>query len=270
MLIPLGLVVGAFGTLVGAGGGFVLVPALLLIYPERKPELIASMGLFVVFANSVSGAFAYSRLGRIDYRSAAWFAAGTFPGALIGALVVGYIPRRTFDGMFAVVLGGIGLFLLLRKLGTAIQPPVTGRGVVTREIRDKDGVLYFYSFQLWKGVAMSAIIGFLSSLLGIGGGVIHVPVMATMLHFPVYIATATSQTVLAFMAGEGTIVHFATGTLTWDRALWQAALLAVGAVPGAQIGARLARRIRSATILRALAVALLLVAARLALKAIQG
>ncbi len=270
MLIPLGLVVGAFGTLVGAGGGFVLVPVLLLIYPDRKPELIASMGLFVVFWNSLSGAIAYARLGRVDYRSAAWFAAGTFPGALVGAVVVGYVPRRTFDAIFAAVLGGIGLFLILRRGGAAIQPPVSGRGVVTREIRDHEGVMYFYSFHLWKGVAMSALIGFLSSLLGIGGGVIHVPVMATMLHFPVYIATATSQTVLAFMAGEGTIVHFVSGTLTWDRSLWQASLLAVGAVPGAQVGARLARRFRSATILKALAVALLLVAARLGLKAWRG
>ncbi|MGD9935584.1 MAG: TSUP family transporter, partial [Dehalococcoidia bacterium] len=71
LLVLLGAAVGVFGTLVGAGGGFILVPVLLLFYPDRKPEEIASIGLFVVFANSVSGSIAYGRQGRIDYRSAA-------------------------------------------------------------------------------------------------------------------------------------------------------------------------------------------------------
>jgi uncharacterized protein len=270
LLILLGAAVGAFGTLVGAGGGFVLAPALLLLYPERKPELISAMSLFVVFANSVSGTVAYGLQRRVDWRSAAWFAVGTFPGALAGAIVVGYLPRRGFDGLFAVTLGAVGLMLLLRRSGGRIQPPVQGRGITRRELRDGDGVRYFYAFHLGKGVLISAGIGFVSSLLGIGGGVIHVPVMVTTLHFPVHIAAATSQAVLVFMAGEGTIVHFASGTLEPGRPLTQAVFLALGAVPGAQVGARLSRRVRSTVILRALAVALALVAVRLGVKAAAG
>jgi hypothetical protein len=269
-LIPLGIVVGTFGTLVGAGGGFVLVPVLLLLYPHKEAETITSMSLFVVCANAASGTVAYARQKRIDFNSGFWFVAGTFPGAIAGAIVVGYIPRRTFDAIFAAVLTGIGLFLVLRSSGTAISEPVTGRGVVRRRITDAQGNTFAYAFNLWKGVTISTGIGFLSSLLGIGGGVIHVPVMATMLHFPVHIATATSQFVLMFMAGEGTAVHFATGALSWDHSLFQAALLALGAVPGAQIGARLSHRIHGGIIMRALAAALVLVGARLALKAIQG
>ena len=97
LLIPLGVVVGTFGTLVGAGGGFVLVPVLLLLYPERNPQTITSMSLLVVCANAASGSLAYARQKRIDYRSGWWFVLGTFPGAIAGAIVVGYIPRRTFD-----------------------------------------------------------------------------------------------------------------------------------------------------------------------------
>jgi uncharacterized protein len=270
LLIPLGVIVGAFGTLVGAGGGFVLAPALLLLYPERKPELISSMSLFVVFANSVSGTVAYGLQRRVDWRSAAWFALGTFPGALAGAIVVGYVPRQAFDGLFAVSLGVIGLYLFLRRPGGRILEPVRGRGVTHRELRDREGVRYFYSFHLAKGVAASAAIGFFSSLLGIGGGVIHVPVMVTILHFPVHIAAATSQAVLVFMAGEGTVVHFASGTLEPGRPLTQACFLALGAIPGAQLGARLSRKVRSTVILRALSVALILVAVRLGVKAVAG
>jgi uncharacterized membrane protein YfcA len=265
--VLLGAAVAVFGTLVGAGGGFILVPVLLLMHPDREPADIAAIGLLVVFANSVSGSIAYARQRRIDYRSAAWFAGATLPGALAGALVVGLVPRRAFDAIFGAVLMAVGAFLVLRKMPTAIREPLRGRGVVHRELRDADGITYIYAFQLWKGVATSLGIGFISSLLGIGGGVIQVPVMATMLRFPIHIATATSQLVLAFMSGEGTAVHIATGTLSWDGALAEGVLLSIGAVAGAQAGARIARRTRGSAILRALAGALILVGARLIAKA---
>jgi len=255
---------------VGAGGGFILVPILLFLYPKKDPETITAISLFVVWANATSGSLAYGFQKRIDYRSGGWFAVATLPGAVAGAIVVGFIPRRTFDGMFAAVLVVLGLLLLLRRASNAIQPPVTGWSTVSRSITDKQGHTYRYSFQMWKGVAISTVVGFMSSLLGIGGGVIHVPVMATILHFPVHIAAATSHFVLAFMALEGTGVHFATGALELDRSLAQAVMLAIGAVPGAQAGAYLSRHVHDTHIIRALAVGLVLVGVRLAIKAIQG
>jgi uncharacterized membrane protein YfcA len=239
----------------------------LLIYPEREPGEIAAVGLFVVFANSISGSIAYGRQRRIDYRSAWWFIGGTLPGALLGALVVGYMPRQLFDLLFGLLLVGLGLFLLFRRTTTAIREPVTGRWVVSRHLHDREGFTYVYAFQAWKAVGSSLAIGFLSSLLGIGGGVIQVPFMATALHFPVHIAAATSQFVLAFMSAEGTAVHFATGNLGFDSTLVGAVFLAAGAVAGAQAGARLARRLRSEVIFRVLAVALVLVGVRLLLLA---
>jgi hypothetical protein len=255
---------------VGAGGGFVLVPVLLFLYPEKDPAEITAISLFVVWANATSGSIAYGLQRRIDFRSGAWFALATLPGAIAGAVIVGYIPRRAFDGIFAAVLVSIGLFLLLRRVSTMIQPPVTGWSTVRRQLTDRENNTYRYSFQMWKGIATSGAIGFVSSLLGIGGGVMHVPVMATVLHFPVHVAAATSQFVLAFMAAEGTAVHFSTGTLSADRSLFQAVMLAVGAVGGAQAGARIARRVHGGYIMRTLAAALILVGLRLGLKAISG
>lgn len=245
-----------------------LVPVLLLLYPHEDPETITAMSLLVVCANATSGSIAYARQKRIDYRSGIWFAIATLPGAVGGAVVVGYVPRRLFDALFAAALVAIGIVLMVRSQSTAIQPPVTGRGVVRRQITDARGNTFVYSFQLWKGVAISTVVGFVSSLLGIGGGVIHVPVMATMLHFPVHIAAATSHFVLAFMSAEGTAVHVATGTLSWDQPLARAVLIGAGAIPGAQIGARLSHYIHGGIIIRALAGALVLVGLRLALKAL--
>lgn len=261
---------GTFGTLVGAGGGFVLVPVLLLVYPHKEPETITAMSLLVVCANASSGSIAYARQKRIDYRSGGWFAVATLPGAIAGAIVVGYIPRREFDGLFAAVLVVLGCYLAFRSSVQALAEPITGRGVVHRQITDSHGNTFAYSFQMWKGIVISAGVGFVSSLLGIGGGIIHVPVMATVLHFPVHIAAATSHFVLAFMSAEGTAVHLLTGTLNWDRSLAQAVLIGLGAIPGAQLGALLSHRLHGGLIIRALAGALILVGLRLALQAITG
>ena len=120
-----------------------------------------------------------------------------------------------------------------------------------------------YGYNLWQGIGISAVVGFVSSLLGIGGGIVHVPVMVVMLRFPVYVATATSHFVLALMALEATVVHVADGTLAWNVVLARSSAIAVGAIVGAQVGAYFSHRVRGDTILRALGGALILVAARL-------
>lgn len=264
LLVILGFGVGTFGTIVGAGGGFLLVPLLLLLYPGEPPETVTAISLLVVCLNAASGSVAYARQRRIDWVSGGLFAAATFPGAVAGALLVQRVPRHTFDLVFAVALGAIGVMLLWPRHAQAIRAPITGRWVLHRELQDATGVRYFYSYRAIQGVVISVGVGFVSSLLGIGGGIVHVPMMVVLLHFPVHVATATSHFVLALMALEATVVHIATGTLAWNLALAQGASLGVGALGGAQLGARLAHRVPAAAILRALGGALLLVAVRLA------
>jgi len=125
-----------------------------------------------------------------------------------------------------------------------------------------------YHVELPLGIAMSFVIGFASSLLGIGGGFIHVPALIAVLGFPVHIATATSHFVLAIMATVGTITHILAGDLVdvWPRAVY----LAVGAVVGAQVGARLSARVHGTVIVRLLAAALAIVALRLAAQGLLG
>ena len=267
-LFPLGVGVGAFGTLVGAGGGFVLVPVLLFLYPDMKASTVTSISLLVVTANAASGSIAYGIQRRIDVRSGILFAFSTLPGAIAGSLVVGYLPRQQFDLIFSVVLGAVGIWLILWRPSTAIRSPVQGWGVVHRSVKDRYGDTYSYSFRLPLGMVMSLGVGFFSSLLGVGGGFIHVPLMTAVLHFPVHVATATSQFVLGFMAFEGSTVHIANGDIGWDENLSKAGVLAAGAIIGAQAGARISRRMPARAITRILAVTLVIVAARLGITAL--
>ncbi|MEX2445922.1 MAG: sulfite exporter TauE/SafE family protein [Dehalococcoidia bacterium] len=267
LLAALGVVLGAFGTLVGVGGGFLLVPILLFVYPDTPAQTITAMSLFVVFANAVSGSVAYWRQRRVDVLTGLIFAAATLPGAVVGAVVVGHISREVFNLIFAGALALIGLSLLLPRPQSVIRPPLRGRGVLRREVTDRTGTTYIYGYRIWQGVAISLGVGFVASLLGIGGGIVHVPVMAVVLHFPVHIATATSQFVLALMAGQASSVHFVTGTLGWNETLARAGIIAVGAIVGAQFGAAFSQRVQGVTIIRVLGVAMLLVSLRLAFTA---
>lgn len=268
-LAPLGFIIGTCGTLVGAGGGFVLVPLLLLLYPKESPETITSISLAVVFFNTASGSFAYSRMKRIDYRSGALFSLATIPGAVLGALSTAYISRRVFDLTFGILMTMVSIYLMIhpRAAGeTQTTNPESGQlersaFYSTRSLVDADGTHYSFSFNPTIGVGLSLLVGYLSSLLGVGGGFIHVLALVHLLNFPVHVATATSHFVLAIMALTATLAHIAAGSFM--RGVRRTLALAIGVVVGAQLGAVLSNRVHGDWIIRGLAAALAFVGLRI-------
>jgi uncharacterized protein len=263
-LIGLGLGVGLYGTLIGAGGGFVLMPVLLLLYPEMKPENLTAISLAVVFFNAASGTESYAIMKRIDYRSGLMFAAATIPGAIIGALNTAWVPRHLFNGIFAVVLLAGGALLFLRPgLGKRPQerPGKHHHPEAQRHLVAMGGETYDYAFNPLVGIGISFFVGYASSFLGIGGGIIHVPVLIYALDFPVHVATATSHFILAIMSLTGTLVHMGAGDLSGG--VNETLALAIGVMLGAPLGAQLSGLIRGTWIVRSLALALALVGIRI-------
>lgn len=269
-LIGLGLVVGALGTLIGAGGGFVLMPVLLLLFPQERPATITSVSLAVVFFNALSGSWAYARMKRIDLRSGLLFAAAAIPGAIVGALTTSLIPRRQFDAVFGVLLLGAAGFLLIQKDGAQAPHAVSGGPrIARRRLVEANGTVHVFAYDRRLGLWLSALVGYLSSLLGIGGGIVHVPALVRLLNFPVHIATATSHFILAIMALTGTLIHVAAGSFSRDG-VWETLYLAIGVVLGAQVGAAVSVRVRGTWIIRGLAIALALVGMRILWMAIRA
>lgn len=271
LLSLLGLAVGSIGTWVGVGGGFLLVPVLTLVYPHWPHPTVVAVSLVVVFVNGISGSAGYlaQRPRRVAVLPGAVFAAATIPGAVAGALAVQSLPRATFQLVLAgVLLAGAAMLLVVggraglkrretarrRRLGIPDDahdpiPPLTARGWTT-------------------GVALSVGIGFLAALVGIGGGVFHVPALVFILDFPVHAATATSQFILAITSGAASVTNIHGGLL--DGA-WSVALpIAGGAVVGAQLGVRLARASNPAGLVRGLAVVIAAAGVALAVRAISG
>jgi uncharacterized protein len=262
LLCLLGFGVGIFGTLVGAGGGFILTPVLLLVYPHSTPQLITAISLVAVFFNATSGTAAYARQQRVDYRSGLVFAACTLPGSVIGVVLADKVSRPGFDVIMGVALTSLAVWLVRGRTEPGEGTPGTG---VLRTITDREGKTYRYRARVGLGALLSVGVGFISSFLGIGGGVVHVPLLVAVLGFPTHLATATSHFVLAFMALVATLTHVVLGSFHNDVGLRRAAALSVGVVLGAQLGARLSQQVSGRLIERLLAGGLLLLGVRLVL-----
>jgi hypothetical protein len=222
---------------------------------------LTAISLTAVFFNAASGSVAYAHQRRIDYRSGLTFAAAALPGSIAGALVVGSVSRSVFNVLMALVLFFLAASLLLGEPGKDHKP----KGHLSpRQLTDRYGTSYEYAVPVRRGAAFSAVVGFVSSFLGIGGGVIHVPLLVRMFGFPTHIATATSHFVLAIIAGGGVATHVAAGSFSHGHGVRRAAALSVGVVVGAQLGARLSLRVSGRAVEQLLALALLALAIRLA------
>jgi uncharacterized protein len=267
--VALGATLGTFGTIIGAGGGFLLVPVLLLLgWPH---EQAAGTSLLMVAANAASGSLSYLRQKRVDLGSGWRFAVATLPGAIIGSLVVDQISGRVFNTLFGLLLISLALYLFLRPerkraTGTPGEPPPRppgwrGWGWTVRDFVDSRGEHWVYGYTQPWAILLSFGVGFMSSILGIGGGIIHVPALINLFNFPAHVATATSHFVLAITAAAGTAGHLVQGHVR----ILEGLLLGAGAIAGAQVGGAVSHRVNGVWIARSLAVALTVVAIRLLL-----
>lgn len=263
VLALIGFAIGSLGTLIGAGGGFILVP-LLILTTSLAPNSITAISMAVVAFNAASGSVAYMRSGKVDYKAGIIFAVCTIPGSILGVLTTQWIPRNTFDILFAVVLLGLSAYLFIRggkrKKSDAV---IIRKGWQEKRLTDRQGHAYHYSYNLKTGIFISLLVGYFSPLLGIGGGIIHVPAMTEWLHFPVHIATATSHFILAIMATVSVVTHLIEGSYNDPLVQKMVLGLALGVIPGAQVGAYFSKKVQGKFIIRALAFCLGIVAIRI-------
>lgn len=253
VLVGLGVGIGAVGTLIGAGGGWMIVPILLFGY-GFSPQTAVGTSLAIVFLNALSGSVAYMVQRRVLYAMGSVFALATIPGALLGVWLVQYLNPEWFSVLFGAFLLFIAVFLhrghqlLFRHRESAQRADAEMRSLRSPVIR--------------VGVLLSALVGILSSVFGVGGGIVHVPFLIVVLGLPVHAATATSHFVLAITSLVGSLVFLGHGQVN----LSVAASMGVGVLGGAQVGAALSRRMRSEPIRRLLALALAVFAIRLILR----
>ncbi|GGF98204.1 UPF0721 transmembrane protein [Paenibacillus albidus] len=259
LLFAIGLIAGISGSLVGLGGGFIVVPALAFLFPDMQPSHLAGTSMAMLLCNSISSTYVYAKQKRIDYQAAIWFAAASIPGSVVGALFAEHIEGRMFFVSFGIFLILIAL-LLLFKPNKPIAWPF--KPSVKRSFTDNSGEHFEYAYHMPTGIIISFLVGFIASLFGVGGGSLMVPTMTLLLGFAPHIAVATSMLQIFLSAIVSTSTHAYLLNINWLMVL----CLAPGAVIGGQIGARLAKRLPANLLLKLLVAFLILVSIRLIMK----
>ena len=213
--VAIGLVSGVLAGLFGVGGGILMTPGIQVLL-GASPIVALATPLPAIFPTALAGALAYRRGGELDTRAAAWLVGPGLVGAVLGAWLTDHIDTTMLLLVTALLLGWQAIAIIR----DARRP---GR----RAVREA-------SAPILGGIG--AVAGFVSGLLGIGGGLVMVPVLAGWLGMPLKRALGTSLLVIVALVVPGTIVHAALGHIDWGICL----ALILGGVPGARLGAALA------------------------------
>ena len=279
-LAAVGFVTGVFGVLVGAGGGFILVP-ILRIFFDKDPAIVAGTVLALVAANSISGAFAYRYMRVVDKRSAYLFAAAAIPGSVIAPFVL----KKALEGLPGVFDAMFGLLLVILAVRIATQQFDSGRQsrlgrarsrrrsfinpqtLHRRRITAESGETYRYRLNERWAVLINFVLGFISSFFGVGGGFLRTPILVYAFGFPVQVAVATSIFALSFYTTAGAATHAFIGNIEWFPTF---VFAGIGLVTGGQIGARLSGKVQGPWIMRLLMFVILAMGVQLVIQGIWG
>jgi len=242
-MFALALSISIFGTLVGLGGGFLLVPLLRLIF-GLPPAITAGSSLALVVTNNATASIAYFRQRRIALETGLLIALGGLPGSVLGALTVRTMSTRLFDWLLAIL-----------TLAVAVDMLAFGK---MRLHHPRRGALQGNAKRMLTVVAGFAV-GILSGMFGAGGGIVLVSALFYFTDLSPHEVTATTQFAILFVATVGLLTHGFAHDLRLNYAL----PLVLGGLVGGPIGARLSLRIKPSRLVSLVALALMLAACSL-------
>jgi uncharacterized protein len=274
VIVGLGALTGILSGMFGVGGGFLTTP--LLIFYGVPPTVAAASAASQVTGASVSGVFAHTKRGGVDYHMGAVLVVGGVLGTGIGALLFRLLQQwgqidTVINLLYVLLLGSIG-GIMAREAWQALRAQRTGVPLPPRKRRHHPMVANlplrwrFYRSGLYISplapLLLGVFTGILTMLMGIGGGFVLVPAMLYILGMSANVVVGTSLFQILFVTMATTMMHALT-TKAVDIVL--AAFLLIGSVSGAQIGAQLAQRVPAERLRFILAAVVLLVALRMTL-----
>jgi uncharacterized membrane protein YfcA len=273
VIVLLGGGVGFLSGMFGVGGGFLTTP--LLIFYGIPPAVAVASSATQITGASVSGVLAQMRRGGVDFRMGLVMVAGGVLGSGLGAALFRLLQRiGQIDTVIAltyvILLGGIGALMARESIGTILAQR---RGEKPRPLVRRHHPLIAALPMRWRfyrsGLYISPVAPFLlgtltgalTVILGVGGGFVMVPAMIYLLGMSAQVVVGTSLFQILFVTAATTMIH-ATTTKAVDIVL--AILLLIGSATGAQIGTRVAQKIRPERLRLMLALLVLAVALRMA------
>ena len=259
---------GIFGSIVGLGGGIVIIPVLTILLGVDIHFAIGA-SIVAIIGTSSGAASSYVKDKVTNLRVGMFLELASTTGAIMGAAVAAYANSAALE----LVFGGILLATLIptvMKIGEEIpvSPDLKGlskRLGLTGSYNETDGnVVKYNATRPVEGLAGTLVAGVLSGLLGIGGGAFKVLSMDLAMKLPMKVSTTTSNFMIGVTAAASAGIYFARG----DVNPLIVAPVALGILIGAVLGARLLLRSRNATVRKAFAVVLAIAAVEMILSAL--
>ena len=244
-LIPLGFAAGILGSMIGLGGGIIVVPVLTFL--GFSPTLAASNSLFAALSNAIASTISYSKQKRIEYGLGLKLGLLSIPGTVLGAIVSTDVAPDIFKILFGFVLIASAAYIFLRKKIESKEKTISKQMIVF-------------------AIGASFFAGLISSFFGIGGGVVFVPLMVVGMGLTMKKAAPTSQMILLFASLSGVIVH----SLLGHPDFLQAGFLAIGSFIGGLVGAKLSITIKERYLQILISVVLVIAAVKLFFDSLSG
>ena len=258
----MGIGAGVLGTLFGIGGGIIFIPILTILYDLTASEAVA-ISLVGIIAASTGAASYYVKNDTTNIRLGLLMEITTSIGAMIGAMIAVYLENWILLCVFGFVLIYSATIMIIKP--EKIISSDRGDEKLAFDYTDlKSGETKNYSVEnVNSGLLMCTAAGMMSSMTGVGGGTIKVPLMNVHMHIPMKISSATSSYMIGITAFSGAIIYFLNGDLLLDYA----AGIAIGAFIGSLLGTRLLKIIDTGHMRRYFSILLIVVSVIIFLKA---
>ena len=274
MVIALGI--GLIASLFGFGGGFLLYPTMIFVAGMVVHDTVGTIPFVVVFM-ALSSTIAYARQKRIDYTITVILIGVSAIGAVLGANTALLIPGQTLVILFGIteiVLAGLMAFLrtpqekkLLNAENKSLRKPKKSKWyILQRHKIDSNKIEYKYEANILLSLPFSFLAGFLSSLLGIGGGAVYIPIYVFLCGMSIHMAIACSIFSIFLSTISSAVTYAILGKINYFVGF----ALIIGMVIGAQFGAYIAKRIKSKRLKRLAAIMMVVIGVWMIIFAIIG
>jgi len=263
VLLMLGFIVGLPSSMCGLGGGFILVPTLILVF-NLAPQNAIAISIVAMCGTTISASIGYIKQKRVDYKLAVLYDVLDIPGVIVGAYLATILPKNLLIGLCGFFIFGLSL-LMLRNLKNRCstkneEAEKAGNGW-GRKVNDSMNHVFEYKIRRPGLIMVSSLMsGLVTGLAGLGGGITDTTTMM-LLGVPSHIAVASSEFAMALTNGAGVLAHGFLQNISIGYAL----PITIGTIIGAQVGVLVAKRTKQNTLKMILSVVSLLFSIRLIL-----
>lgn len=268
LCVLIGFLSAFIGSLVGLGGGVILVPAMLILYENlssfawANPQTIVGISLVTMVFTGLSSTIAYYQQRKVDIKTGVTFLIGSIPGGIFGSWVNTQLDVANFSLYFGILMIFIFSLMLVDRNKLVKDKPIK----ITKYTRtfELEGNTYQYNVPYIPAIFLAFVVGTLSGLFGIGGGTISVPAMMLFFGIPVQVAVATSMFMIFAVSIFSSSTHIFFGHIAWTYVIF----FIIGSYLGGTFGAKTSKLLKGRTLEWILRIVILIVAIRFIVQSI--